>query len=308
MRTSVKPDIALVALYDRLDPRERYKLQRREERLRAKGVPLTFSYHQLLREEKTRMSSKKKQKNGSGDPGHSSGSLSMKRVVAKTPNQQETVDAYLEGFNLMLHGVAGTGKTYLSLYLGLQDVFAGKFHKVVIVRSVVPSRDMGFLPGNAKEKSAMYEAPYQSICNELFGRGDAYEILKQKGTIEFVSTSHLRGTTLHNAVVVVDEFQNMNFQELDTVITRIGNGCRVVFSGDIEQSDLTKPHDRSGLPEFVKIIDEIWEEDDDQEPIPELSFVAIEFGPGDIVRSGIVKGYIRAKAALGLSQFLRPEE
>ena len=255
------------------------------------------------------MSSKKKQRNGNGHDNHSLLNMPLKRVAAKTPNQQETVEAYLDGYNLLLHGVAGTGKTYLSLYLGLQDVIADKFQKVVIIRSVVPSRDMGFLPGNAKEKSAMYEAPYQAICSELFGRGDAYEILKLKGGIEFVSTSHLRGTTLHNAVVIVDEFQNMNFQELDTVITRIGNNCRVIFSGDIEQSDLSKPYDKSGLPEFVKIIGEIWEEDEESgDPIPELSFVSIEFGPGDIVRSGIVKGYIKAKAELGFSQFLRPTD
>jgi phosphate starvation-inducible protein PhoH len=306
MQTSAKRDTSLVDLYDDLEPRERYKFLRREERLRSRGVPLTFSYNHFQREEKLRMSSKKQKKNGN-ETKAGNFSMNMKRVNAKTPNQQETMDAYSDGFNLMLHGVAGTGKTFLSLYLGLKDVSEGKFQKIVIVRSVVPSRDMGFLPGSVKEKSAMYEAPYQAICSELFGRGDAYEVLKQKGTIEFVSTSHLRGTTLHNAIVLVDEFQNMNFQELDTVITRVGSGCRIIFSGDIEQSDLTKPHDKSGLPEFVKIVDEIWEEKDEN-PIPELCFVTIEFTQDDIVRSGIVKGYIKAKARLGLSQFLKPED
>lgn len=308
MPTSAKQDTSQVGSFDSLSPRERYKLLRREERLLAKGVLPSLSHYNFHREEKSRMSSKKKHRNGNGYEHHSLVNMPMKKVVAKTPNQQETIESYNDGFNLLLHGVAGTGKTYLSLYLGLQDVIADKYQKVVIIRSVVPSRDMGFLPGNVKEKSAMYEAPYQAICSELFGRGDAYEILKMKGGIEFLSTSHLRGTTLNNAVIIVDEFQNMNFQELDTVITRIGNNCRVIFSGDIEQTDLRKPHDKSGLPEFVEIISEIWEEDETGEPIPELSFISIEFGQEDIVRSGIVKGYIKAKAVLGYSQFLRPAE
>ncbi len=204
------------------------------------------------------------------------------------------IESYEDGYNLLLHGVAGTGKTFLSLWLALRDVLAGKYKKALIIRSVVPSRDMGFLPGNPKEKASVYEAPYKALCSELFGRGDAYEILTQKGVLEFQTTSHLRGTTINNAVVIVDEFENMSFQELDTIITRSGNHCRIIFSGDITQTDLSKPNDRSGLPDFIQIIDEIWDED-----FPELSFIFVEFGINDIVRSGIVKAYITAKNALG---------
>jgi phosphate starvation-inducible protein PhoH len=274
----------LVDSFRRPDARERYKILRREERLRAKGI--TLKPQQFQRE--AQMSSKKKRHSGNGDKG-----FTLKEVQAKTPNQQETMEAYEEGYHLMLHGVAGTGKTFLSLFLGLREVLEGRYQKLVIVRSVVPSRDMGFLPGTVQEKSEIYEAPYHAICAELFGRGDAYEILKTKGHIQFITTSFIRGTTLNNCVVLVDEFQNMGFPELDTIITRIGKNCRIMFSGDIEQSDLLNPHDRSGLPDFMQIIDEIWDDDD-----PSLSFVSVEFEVDDIVRSGIVKSYIRAKSEL----------
>jgi phosphate starvation-inducible protein PhoH len=272
--------------------RDRYKIFRREERLRARGVTLNPQQYQ----KEVQMSSKKKRhSNGvSGDKG-----FNIKEVTAKTPNQTETMEAYADGYHLMLHGVAGTGKTFLSLFLGLKDVLGGKYQKLVIVRSVVPSRDMGFLPGSVEEKSAIYEAPYGAICSELFGRGDAYQILKTKGFVEFVTTSFIRGITLNNCIIVVDEFQNMGFPELDTIITRMGKNCRIIFSGDIEQSDLLRPHDQSGLPAFMEIIDEIWDDDE-----PDLSFVSVEFDSEDIVRSGIVRSYIEAKSNLGNHKFI----
>lgn len=220
-------------------------------------------------------------------------SFTLKRIIPKTSNQEDTLDSYNEGYNLLLHGVAGTGKTFLALWMGLNSILEEKYNKVIIVRSAVPSRDMGFLPGTAKEKAEVYETPYKSICSELFGRGDAYQILKTKGSIDFITTSHIRGITINNAVIIVEEFQNMNFQELDTIMTRVGNNCRIIFSGDIEQSDLNKPHDMSGLPKFFKIIDKIWNKEK-----PSESFDIIEFGIEDIVRSGLVKRYITAKHEL----------
>jgi phosphate starvation-inducible protein PhoH len=211
-------------------------------------------------------------------------SFSLKRIEAKTPNQQETIDCYNDNYNLVLHGVAGTGKTFLSLWLAIQDVFARKYPKIIIVRSAVPSRDMGFLPGTDGEKAAAYEVPYEKICCELFGRGDAYQLLKEKKLLEFITTSHLRGTTLNDAIVIVDEIENMNFEELDTVITRMGDKCKVIFCGDIEQTDLYRSkYDKTGLPEFLDIIESC------------ESFSFVEFGIEDIVRSGIVKEWIIAK-------------
>lgn len=211
--------------------------------------------------------------------------LTITDIQPKTHNQNLAFDYFYEGYNLLLHGVAGTGKTFVALGLALQELFNGDgaTQKVVVVRSVVPTREIGFLPGKESEKVQVYEAPYKSICTELFGRGDAWELLKQKGMVEFVSTSHIRGTTMDNTMVVVDECQNMNFHELDTIITRIGDNSSIIFSGDYRQSDLDKPWDQSGLTKFMTILNKI------------DSFKTVDFQFEDIVRSGLVRDYIIAK-------------
>ena len=212
----------------------------------------------------------------------------IKGVSPLTANQKLTFTAFDSGDHLMLHGIAGTGKTFLSLYLSLNELLNRKQlqDKIYIIRSVVPTRDMGFLPGDQKEKTKVYEAPYKAICNELFGRGDAYEILKSKNIIEFISTSFIRGTTLDNCYVIVDEFSNYNFQELDTVITRVGKNCRLMFCGDFRQSDLTREQERNGLKRFINIIRQM------------SSITYIEFQREDIVRSRFVRDYIIAKELL----------
>jgi len=217
--------------------------------------------------------------------------LYIKHIQPLTLNQTKTFEAFSKDKNLLLHGSAGTGKSFISLYLSLLEVMEGHgdLHKVVILRSVVPTRDMGFLPGSAKEKARVYEAPYSSICNELFGRGDAYEILKTKGIVDFQTTSFVRGTTFSDCIVVVDEMQNMTYQELDSVITRIGENCRVIFSGDFKQSDLIRDAERNGLLTFRKILKHM------------NMFDAIEFTKEDIVRSKLVKSYIIAKEDLLVS-------
>lgn len=216
--------------------------------------------------------------------------FNLKRVSPLTENQRKTFDAFHAGKHLMLHGMAGTGKTFLSVYLALNDLMSGTSdqERIYIIRSVVPTRDMGFLPGSQKEKMKVYEAPYYAICNELFERGDAYEVLKQKGAIDFMSTSFVRGTTLNNCYVIVDEINNMTFHELDSVITRIGKNCRVIFCGDFRQSDLTREQERNGLKEFMKVIDRL------------SDFEYIDFLEADIVRSKLVKEYIIARQKLGL--------
>jgi len=216
--------------------------------------------------------------------------FALKRVKPLTFNQEDTFRSFFEGQHLLLHGVAGTGKTFISLYLALNEILKGNssFEKIVILRSVVPSRDMGFLPGNIKEKTRVYEDPYREICDDLFGRGDGYDILRNKGLIEFGTTSYLRGITFRNAIVIVDESQNMNYHELDTVITRIGENCRIIFCGDYRQSDLSKS-DRTGLIDFMRIIDNMG------------CFAKIEFDVNDIVRSALVKNYIVTKLELGFA-------
>lgn len=215
--------------------------------------------------------------------------LRLQNINPKTEAQQDVFDAFTEGYHLFLHGVAGTGKTFISLYLALKTILTSKeYKKIVIIRSAVPSRDIGFLPGTAKEKMMMYEMPYQVICNDLFQRGDAYDILKTKGSIEFVSTSFLRGITLNNCIVIADEAQNYTFAEADTLISRIGNNCKIIFCGDIDQTDLLKSkNDLTGLPKFMKIIENM-----------EI-FDFIDFQTEDIVRSSLVKDYIIEKKKLG---------
>ncbi len=213
-------------------------------------------------------------------------------ISPMTDNQACAFDSWNEGQNLMLHGIAGTGKTFLAMYFAMKEVLDNdtSYRKVYIVRSIVPSRDIGFLPGNQKDKMKVYEGPYYDICSKLFGRGDAYEILKQKNNVEFISTSFLRGSTFDNCILVVDEMQNMNDQELHTVMTRVGENCRIIFAGDVKQDDLTSERKKeySGLKQFMEIIDKM------------RQFDFVEFEARDIVRSSLVKSYIIERDKQGL--------
>ncbi len=203
-----------------------------------------------------------------------------------TQNQKHAFDSFKNDKNLMLHGIAGTGKSFMAMYLSLKQILGEQespYKRIVIVRTVVPTRDMGFLPGNTKEKTKVYEAPYYAICTELFGRGDSYEYLKSKNLIEFISTSFIRGITLNDCIVIVDEMQNATLHELDSVITRIGHNCKIIFCGDFRQSDFTREHEKNGLTDFMRVVRSM------------RSFDLIEFEANDIVRSALVKEYIILK-------------
>lgn len=207
-------------------------------------------------------------------------------ISPKTAKQKEFFDAYKAGdYFMCLHGVAGTGKSYIALYKAIEEVMdkGNPYQKVVIVRSSVQSRDMGYLPGDANEKMETFIQPYRQITADLFRRKDAWDRLVEQGYIEFISTSFIRGTTFTNAVLLVDEFQNMNFEELDTIITRVGHTSKIVFCGDVRQTDLRKKDDKTGLPKFLAIADRMKE------------FSRFEFTVDDIVRSSLVKNYIIAK-------------
>ena len=205
-----------------------------------------------------------------------------------TDKQQQVIQSYDEGNNLILHGLAGTGKTWLACYLGIDDVISGgNYNKVILFRSVVPTRDMGFLPGSVKQKAEIYEEPYRTVYNELFGRGDAYEILKTKNLVEFSTTSFLRGLTFDHTIIIVDEVNNMSFHELDSLITRSGKNTKIIFCGDFRQSDLTNSTEREGLKRFFDILNNI------------DGFDYFEFEENDIVRSRLVKSYIIAKHRMG---------
>ena len=214
----------------------------------------------------------------------------LKHIEPLTENQKISFEAYQNGKNLMLHGIAGTGKSFISLYLGLNQIMSdnSQYKRVIIVRSVVPTRDMGFLPGNSKEKAKVYEAPYYAICTELFGRGDSYDYLKNKGMVDFISTSFIRGITLNDSIVIVDEIANLTGHELDSIITRIGKNCKIIFCGDFRQSDFTRDQEKNGLMDFMRVIKRM------------KSFEFIDFQKEDIVRSSMVKNYIIEKDKLNL--------
>jgi phosphate starvation-inducible protein PhoH and related proteins len=204
------------------------------------------------------------------------------------PLTQNQLRAFESEKHLVLHGVAGTGKTFVACYLAYDDMTQGEYRQLVIIRSAVPTRDMGFLPGTEKEKSAVYEEPYRDIAVELFQRGDAYQILKQKGLVHFMTTSFIRGITLNNSIIFIDECQNMTFHELDSIITRVGKDCRIIFSGDFRQDDFhNKRGEESGLSNFLNVLEHTGK------------FDMIDFQIKDIVRSDLVKDYIIAKHSLG---------
>jgi len=209
-----------------------------------------------------------------------------------THNQKALFDAYEKGQNIVAYGAAGTGKTFITLYNAIKDVMNENlpYEKVYLVRSLVSTREIGFLPGDHEDKSSLYQIPYKNMVKYMFEMSsDAdfemlYGNLKTQETIKFWSTSFLRGTTIDNSIIIVDEFQNLNFHELDSIITRVGENCKIMFCGDGTQSDLIKTNERNVIVDFLKILRRM------------PSFDIIEFDLNDIVRSGIVKEYLLAKS------------
>jgi phosphate starvation-inducible protein PhoH and related proteins len=206
-----------------------------------------------------------------------------------TVNQEKAFEAWDEEDHLVLVGSAGTGKTFIAMYMAIESLLEenSDYEKVVIIRSVVPTRDQGFLPGTQKEKEDAFTIPYRTIAAEIFGDPAAYNKLVTNKQVSFESTSFIRGATFNNAIVVVDEMQNLNFHELDSVITRCGKNCRIIFSGDYKQSDFKKEEEREGIIKFLHIIEHL------------NNFTVVQFNWEDIVRSGLVRDYIMTKEMLG---------
>ena len=213
-----------------------------------------------------------------------------------TDNQKQVFATWKKGQNQFLFGSAGTGKTFVSLYLALNDIFDLKKpqERVILVRSLIPTREIGFLPGDEEDKAALYQVPYQNMVQFMFEMPNEqafnglYDKLKGQSSLFFLSTSFLRGLTFDNSIIIVDECQNLNFHELDTIITRVGQDSKIIFCGDFDQTDLQKTNEKNGLHDFLRILEEMDE------------FNCTEFTIGDIVRSGFVRNYLINKTKLGI--------
>ncbi|MAG49626.1 hypothetical protein CMO86_08245 [Candidatus Woesearchaeota archaeon] len=208
-----------------------------------------------------------------------------------TDTQEEAFKQWKAGHNLVLSGCAGTGKTFIAMYLALKEVMnrPDLYRQLIIIRSIVPTREIGFLPGGEDEKKQAYTIPYRSICYDLFGYNEAWPKLVTQKKVKFESTSFIRGSTFDNAIVIVDEMQNCNFHELDSIITRVGEDCRIIFSGDYYQTDFKHEDEKSGIIKFLGIIEQL------------RFFRMIEFGWEDIIRSDLVRDYIMTKEMLKVS-------
>lgn len=213
-----------------------------------------------------------------------------KQLKPKNEAQYQCVRAWKEGLNVFAYGSAGTGKSYLACSLALEDLFRGAIEKIVIVRSAVQTRDIGFTPGTEQEKALVYAMPYKNLINDICGNGTAWDILVKKHMVEFITTSFIRGITLENCVVIFDEAQNCTWQEFNSVITRAGENCQMFICGDGKQDDLQKKkNDQSGFSDAIRVMQNMSD-----------YFDLVGFTPADIVRSGLTKQWIIESEALGL--------
>ena len=218
------------------------------------------------------------------------------KIEPVTDNQKVVFESYKKGKNQFLYGCAGTGKTFITLYLAMKEVLRSDtpYDRVVMVRSLIPTREIGFLPGDEEDKAALYQVPYSNMVQYMFKQPNEqafsmlYDKLKTQGSFYFLSTSFLRGLTFDNSIIIVDECQNLNFHELDTIVTRVGQDSKIMFCGDFMQTDLSKLNERNGLYDFLRILEEMNE------------FNCTEFNIGDIVRSGFVRNYLIQKTKLGM--------
>ena len=218
------------------------------------------------------------------------------KIEPVTDNQKVVFDSYKKGKNQFLYGCAGTGKTFITLYLAMNEVLRQDtpYDRVVMVRSLIPTREIGFLPGDEEDKAALYQVPYSNMVQFMFKQPNEqafsmlYDRIKSQGSFYFLSTSFLRGLTFDNSIIIVDECQNLNFHELDTIVTRVGQDSKIMFCGDFMQTDLSKVNERNGLHDFLRILEEMEE------------FNCLEFNIGDIVRSGFVRNYLIQKTKLGM--------
>lgn len=215
----------------------------------------------------------------------------LEKIEPFTDNQKKAFESWDKGYNLILTGSAGTGKTFIALYNAFKEMLDKPhlYRKIMIMRSMVPTRDAGHLPGTKEEKEDPYKVPYRNICDEIFGYKGAYGKLTTANKLTFETTSYIRGATFDQTIIVVDEMQNLNFHELDSVITRVGNDCKIIFCGDYLQSDFKYNDDKDGIIKFISIVEQM------------RFFRVVNFGWEDIVRSDLVRDYIMTKEMMNMS-------
>ena len=214
----------------------------------------------------------------------------LEKIEPITDNQKKAFESWDKGYNLILTGSAGTGKTFIALYNAFKEMLDKPelYRRIMIMRSMVPTRDAGHLPGTKEEKEDPYKTPYKSICDEIFGYKGAYGKLTTANKLTFETTSYIRGATFDQTIIVVDEMQNLNFHELDSVITRVGNDCKIIFCGDYLQSDFKYNDDKDGIIKFISIVEQM------------RFFRVVNFGWEDIVRSDLVRDYIMTKEMMNI--------
>lgn len=214
----------------------------------------------------------------------------LEKIEPITDNQKKAFESWHKGYNLILTGSAGTGKTFIALYNAFREMLdkPDLYRRIMIMRSMVPTRDAGHLPGTKEEKEDPYKVPYKSICDEIFGYKGAYGKLTTANRLTFETTSYIRGATFDQTIIVVDEMQNLNFHELDSVITRVGNDCKIIFCGDYLQSDFKYNDDKDGIIKFISIVEQM------------RFFRVVNFGWEDIVRSDLVRDYIMTKEMMNI--------
>ena len=218
------------------------------------------------------------------------------KIKPVTDNQKVAFDAFKKGQNIFQYGAAGTGKTFVALYLALKEVLDLKspYHRVCLVRSLLTTKDESFIPNKENDTTLLYQTVYQNMVQFMFEQpneaafSSLYDRLKTQQSLYFLSTSFLRGLTFDNSIIVVDECQNLNFHELDTIITRVGQNSRIIFCGDVDQSDLVMTQEKNGILDFTRVLEQMDE------------FTLVEYNLGDIVRSGFVRNYLINKIKLGL--------
>lgn len=208
----------------------------------------------------------------------------IKAIQPLKPRQEDMFHAWYNDKNICAFGSPGTGKTFLALYLAINEVLEKRQQKVIIVRSAVPTREIGFVPGTLEEKISLYEKPYHEIMWELVGRESTYQCMKDAGLIQFETTSFIRGLTWDNCIIIIDEAANMTFHEIDSIMGRAGENARVIMTGDVKQTDLdgSRRNGSQGIEQAIKIYENMNE------------FELVQFNKYDIVRGDLVKSWIIA--------------